>query len=105
VSSAVEAMRLGAFDFIEKPFDVVALERSVAQACDGIRLREEGAASRAASSAQEQGPPLLGGPTMIGSSRAMQQLRERIAQVAATDETVLVCGESGAGKEIVAREI
>jgi DNA-binding NtrC family response regulator len=106
VSSAVEAMRLGAFDFIEKPFDVVALERSVAQACERRKLCDEvGAASRAASSAQGQGPPRLGGPTMIGSSRAMQLLRERIAQVAATDETVLVCGESGTGKELVARTI
>jgi len=43
--------------------------------------------------------------TQLGSSRAMQQLRERIAQVAATDETVLVCGESGTGKELVARSI
>ena len=42
---------------------------------------------------------------MIGSSRVMQLLRERIAQVAATDETVLVCGESGTGKELVARTI
>jgi transcriptional regulator with GAF, ATPase, and Fis domain len=42
---------------------------------------------------------------MIGSSSAMQRLRERIAQVAATDETVLICGESGTGKELVARAI
>lgn len=105
VSSAVEAMRLGAFDYIEKPFDVVALERSVAQACERRKLCEVSAAIRAASSAQEQDPSRLGGPTMIGSSRVMQQLRERIAQVAATDETVLVCGESGTGKELVARTI
>ena len=42
-------------------------------------------------------------PSMIGSSPAMRQLRERIAQIAATDETVLICGESGTGKELVAR--
>jgi transcriptional regulator with GAF, ATPase, and Fis domain len=42
---------------------------------------------------------------MIGSSRVMQELRQRIAQVAATDETVLICGESGTGKELVARSI
>jgi transcriptional regulator with GAF, ATPase, and Fis domain len=42
---------------------------------------------------------------MIGSSRAMQELRERVAQVAATDETVLICGESGTGKELVAQMV
>ncbi len=103
VSSAVEAMRLGAFDFIEKPFDAIALEQSVARACDRGRLyeREAGAAGRAAPS----GPPRPGGPMLLGGSPAMQRLHERIAQVAATDETVLVCGESGTGKELVARTI
>src|SRR4051812_40872592 len=102
VGSAVEAMRLGACDYIEKPFDAVALEKSVAQACERRKVcTEVGAASRAAL----EGPPRVGGPTLLGSSRTMQQLRERIAQVAATDETVLVCGESGTGKELVARSI
>jgi DNA-binding NtrC family response regulator len=113
VSSAVEAMRHGAFDYIEKPFDAVELERSVAQACERQRLSERGvdAASRVA--AGIQGPPRLGGPTsppapcpsMIGSSAAMHELRQRIAQVAASDETVLICGESGTGKELVAQTI
>jgi DNA-binding NtrC family response regulator len=112
VSSAVEAMRLGACDYIEKPFDVVALEKSVAQACErrkvcqpehvGESLRNSHSASRRDAATC---PPRLGGPTLLGSSRTMQQLRERIAQVAATDETVLVCGESGTGKELVARSI
>jgi DNA-binding NtrC family response regulator len=99
IASAVEAMRHGAFDYIEKPFDALELERSVAQACDRYSLLEVGAASRAAR------PPRLGGPTMIGSSPAMLALRQRIAQVAATDETVLICGESGTGKELVAQAI
>ncbi|MCI0333745.1 MAG: sigma-54 dependent transcriptional regulator [Planctomycetes bacterium] len=98
VSSAVEAMRHGAFDYIEKPFDAVKLERSVAQACDRKRLVDT--ASRVA-----PGPPRLGGPTLIGSSIAMRELRQRIAQVAATDETVLICGESGTGKELVAKTV
>jgi DNA-binding NtrC family response regulator len=97
VSSAVEAMRHGAFDYIEKPFDAVALERSVAQACD---RRVATAGSAAANTA---GAPPAG--TMIGSSPAMRQLRERIGQVATTGETVLICGESGTGKELVARAI
>ena len=100
ISSAVEAMRQGAFDYLEKPFDVSQLERLVSQAIQrGSLLAEE---------------PLVGGKTpadsttsmaMVGDSAAMQQLRMRIQQVAATDETVLICGESGTGKELVARAV
>ncbi len=92
VASAVEAMRHGAFDYIEKPFDVVALERSVAQACD-----------RSVATSDSTNENATGG--MIGSSTAMRRLRERITQIATTDETVLICGESGTGKELVARAI
>jgi DNA-binding NtrC family response regulator len=102
ISSAVEAMRHGAFDYLEKPFDAVKLEQLVAQACE----RQQVAASRATPA--NGGPPQLGGrtnPLMIGSSAAMHELRQRIAQVAATDETVLICGESGTGKELVAQSI
>jgi len=111
VASAVEAMRYGAFDYIEKPFDVVELERCVAQACERrcLRQQEVDAASRAARSS----PRRLSGPTslpascssMIGSSPVMQELRMRIGQVATSDETVLLCGESGTGKELVAQTI
>jgi DNA-binding NtrC family response regulator len=108
VASAVEAMRLGAFDYIEKPFDAVALERSVAQACDRSRLYQTNGANTdqesALSHATNSQLPILSS-SLIGSSPAMQQLRARIAQVAATDETVLICGESGTGKELVARTI
>jgi DNA-binding NtrC family response regulator len=102
VASAVEAMRHGAFDYIEKPFDVMALERSVAQACDRKRLYSVATAGSAVA-ITTGGPPIATG--MIGSSRAINELRERIAQVAATDETVLICGESGTGKELVAQRI
>jgi DNA-binding NtrC family response regulator len=124
VASAVEAMRHGAFDYLEKPFDVVQLERSLAQACERRRLRERGAdplrgfpgrEQRAGS--REQGArgdltprsplpaPCSNAPVMIGSSPAMRELCERIAQIAASDETVLICGESGTGKELVAQTI
>jgi DNA-binding NtrC family response regulator len=109
VSSAVEAMRHGAFDYIEKPFDAVKLERSVAQACDRKRLFEQVARStehRGGKNSPAPSPqPLATSLTLIGDSPAMQQLRQRIAQVAATDETVLICGESGTGKELVAKTI
>src|SRR4051794_37534445 len=72
VSSAVEAMRLGACDYIEKPFDVVALEKSIAQACErhkvcqpehvGEFLRNSQSASRRDAATC---PPRLGGPTLI----------------------------------------
>jgi DNA-binding NtrC family response regulator len=94
VASAVEAMRHGAFDYIEKPFDADQLEQLVARALDHGR-------------ALDVRSPLRGTgaePTaMIGSSGVMQSLRTRIAQVAPTRETVLITGESGTGKELVAR--
>lgn len=93
IASAVEAMRHGAFDYLEKPFDATALERSVAQACERQNLNESPAGPRDA------------GPLLIGSSRAMDELRQRIAQIAPTEETVLICGESGTGKELVAQSI
>jgi DNA-binding NtrC family response regulator len=102
ISLAVEAMRLGAFDFIEKPFDAQALERSVAQACERRKLFQQGSDGADSGSKNISG---LVSPIMIGSSRVMRELRERIEQVAATDETVLICGESGTGKELVARSV
>lgn len=95
VSSAVEAMRRGAFDYIEKPFKVDQLEQLVARA-----MRRGGGTRRA-----EPPNALEMGPSMIGSGPAMRKLRERIAQVARTDETVLIVGESGTGKELVARAV
>jgi DNA-binding NtrC family response regulator len=96
VDTAVEAMRLGAFDYIEKPLDATRLEECVAKACDRGRLL-------ARTSSNEVQVAGIAGETMIGSSPIMQELRARIAQVAPTDETVLICGESGTGKERVAR--
>jgi DNA-binding NtrC family response regulator len=113
IDAAVEAMRHGAFDFIEKPFDAQKLEQSVGQACDRKRLFEQEAESRertgrtAKTNRTTPCPlsPAAVSPATIGSSRVMQELRERTAQVAATDETVLICGESGTGKELVAQTI
>lgn len=109
VTTAVEAMRHGAFDYIEKPFDVLALERSVAQACTAHvangNYRRTDIPVRSASNPAGQECPSYGSAVMIGSSDVMRRLRERIAQVASSDETVLICGESGTGKELVARAI
>jgi DNA-binding NtrC family response regulator len=100
IASAVEAMRIGAFDYLEKPFDIVALENVVARAMERVRAgADEGDAktSNAGANADDLG--------MVGSSAAMERLRQRIRQVAPTDETVLICGESGSGKELVARAL
>src|SRR5688572_19194660 len=95
VSSAVEAMRHGAFDYIEKPFDAEQLEQLVARAL--AQADREGNRS----SVPAENPSWQA--AMIGGSPAMRLLKQRIAQVAPTDETVLICGESGTGKELVAR--
>lgn len=94
VGTAVEAMRHGAFDYLQKPFDVERLEQAVASAC-----------ARRGVLARSEGPTADSERLMIGHSRAMQQLREQIARVARTDETVLICGESGTGKELAARAV
>jgi DNA-binding NtrC family response regulator len=98
VSSAVEAMRHGAFDYIEKPFDVEKLENLVTQAIRHGRLVHGGPES-------ESADDMSVAPAMIGSSRVMQALRAKIQQIAPTPETVLITGESGTGKELVARSI
>jgi DNA-binding NtrC family response regulator len=110
VVSAVEAMRHGAFDYLEKPFDALKLEQSVSQACDRRRLMQNSVSSTPAAKERANGVSSntcddASAPIMIGRSRAMQELRSRLAQVAATDETVLICGESGTGKELVAQSI
>lgn len=98
VDTAVEAMRLGAFDYLEKPFNVDRLEQSVTNALAHKQL---------VSADRQVGQPLTksSAPKMIGSSPAMQRLRDQINRVAATDETVLICGESGVGKELIAAAI
>jgi DNA-binding NtrC family response regulator len=99
VGSAVEAMRHGAFDYIEKPFNIDQLEQLVAQAIRHGRLVDGQRQAETATEGRLEPSP------MIGSSRPMQLLWQRIAQVAPTPETVLITGESGTGKELVAKAI
>jgi DNA-binding NtrC family response regulator len=96
VAAAVEAMRHGAFDFIEKPFTAEQLEELVARALRHGEVVERRSCVPATSGSAH---------TMVGSSPAIQQLHRQIEQVAPTNETVLITGESGSGKELVARAI
>ena len=94
VTTAVDAMRHGAFDYIEKPFNADQLEDLVGRAMrNGVERRSTVPCTADHSSA------------MVGSSQVMRQLRQRIAQIAPTAETVLITGESGVGKELVAKAI
>lgn len=95
VASAVEAMRYGAFDYIEKPFDVEQLESLVARALrHGDKM-----GSRSAVVPHDPSWEAI----MVGNSPAMKLLKQQVAQAAPTGETVLITGESGTGKELVAR--
>ncbi|MBS0208077.1 MAG: sigma-54-dependent Fis family transcriptional regulator [Planctomycetes bacterium] len=97
VLTAVEAMRYGAFDYIEKPFAVDQIESLVARALERGRLLDA-ATPAALGSAGDS-------PVMVGTSPAMQTLRAAVSRAAPTVETVLIHGESGTGKELVARTI
>ena len=99
VRSAVEAMKLGAVDYIAKPFNhdelLLTLERVLKQ-------QSLARQNRALKSDLSRRYPVTG---MIGNSQAMQEVFGRIQRVAPTDTTVLILGESGTGKELVARAV
>jgi two-component system response regulator FlrC len=99
VSSAVEAMKAGAFDFLQKPVDPAELVLLVRRAAEhrGL-LSEVSRLRRAVEDLRERGE-------LAGSSPAMQRVRDAIAKVAPTEVTVLVRGESGTGKALAAEEI
>jgi DNA-binding NtrC family response regulator len=92
VETAVEATRLGAFDFIEKPLSIAKLLHTVERALEAGRRRRQ---------AQRTLIPPLVAP--VGKSRLMHRLREQVQQVAAHDAPVLLVGEAGTGREAFAR--
>src|SRR5437773_2547729 len=99
VESAIEAMKLGAFDYPQKPFEIDELLVVVRRALDHQRLRTEYKYLR--SERDEQ----FGHYGIIGRSRAMEEVIRRAEMVAETKSTVLITGETGTGKELVARAI
>ena len=98
VETAVEAMKRGAFDYVLKPFDVEAIEVIIRKA-----LEMRSTASRTATCASADGLPGL--ENLIGVSPAMQAIYDLVRRVAPTRSSVLITGETGTGKELVARAI
>ncbi|MBP9945728.1 MAG: sigma-54-dependent Fis family transcriptional regulator [Vicinamibacteria bacterium] len=97
--TAVAAMKLGAHDYLTKPFDLDELRIRVRQAIEGEKLRRENRELRAQVGAR------AGIQGLVGKSAAMRSVIDRIRAVAGSSSTVLIVGESGTGKELVARAI
>ncbi|MGO8857410.1 MAG: sigma-54-dependent transcriptional regulator [Steroidobacteraceae bacterium] len=91
METAVRALKLGAFDFVSKPLDLTGLRKLVATA---IKMSED-----------HDGDTSVFGPRLLGTSDAMQHLREMIGRVARSQAPVHISGESGTGKELVAKLI
>ncbi len=96
IESAVRAIKLGAFDFVEKP---LSLEKTVLVVSNALRQRRLEAENRALRAKVDRTQ------TMVGESYAMRQLREQVAMAAPTNGRVLIYGENGTGKELVARTV
>jgi nitrogen regulation protein NR(I) len=94
--TAIEATKWGAFDYVPKPFDVEELLDLASKALESSRLMSEPV---------EMGEAASGRTAIVGTSRAMQAIYKEIGRIAATTVPVLIRGETGSGKELVARAI
>ena len=99
IPSAVEAVRLGAYDYITKPFNLDDLMITVNRVFDLMKLQKENTVLK------KQIKEKYNFKKLIGNSRQMQDLHRFIGKITDTDATVLITGESGTGKELVAKTI
>jgi DNA-binding NtrC family response regulator len=99
VESAVAAMKLGAYDYLVKPFPVKELERVIEKAYEKRSLAKENRQLRSLLERNQQMPQ------MIGNSPAMQELMRLVERAGPSDKAILIQGESGSGKELVARAL
>lgn len=111
VETAVEAMSLGAFTYITKPFEGDELLIAVKRAIEHGRLKRENAVLRLNSESADPSraggddPAVRGVDRLIGESEAMRRVREQILAIASSHGSAMISGESGVGKEVVARAI
>ncbi|MCD6580574.1 MAG: sigma-54-dependent Fis family transcriptional regulator [Desulfuromusa sp.] len=99
VAQAVDAMKVGAYDYLAKPFSRDQLSLTVAKAFEYRNLRQENSQLKEALSGSADREQI------IGESKAMQQLLQRVEKVAASNAYVLISGESGTGKEVIAKAL
>ncbi len=97
--TAVEALRLGAYDYLTKPFKLEELKANIRNALEKVRLKREN------ETLKRELKKTQGLDSMLGGSRVMLELFEHIKSVATTNSTVLITGESGTGKELAAKAI
>ena len=107
LETAVAAIRVGAYDFVTKPFEIQAISLTLGRAVGYRRLRAEVRRLRTVTREDEPGSDETGlaGTPLVGQSPAMRRLYDTVLRAAATDASVLVTGESGTGKELVARAL
>jgi len=98
VEDAVRAMRAGAYDFLQKPTRTALLEQTLRRACERRSLGKENERLRRIASGSSA-------PKLLGDSPAMQDLRNQVGRVGPSEGSVLILGESGCGKELVARAV
>src|SRR5262249_14200248 len=102
IQTAVEAMKVGAFDYVLKPFRLRQIRPVVARAMEARRRRVENAGVRRFVGRQTSESPRY---QIVGNSPPIKKVLQMVEKVAGTDATVLVRGESGTGKELVARAL